>query len=76
MALDNPYNITINDHYWWWREAVTHLESQGVKYIGWANGGIAYPKGDHVDLSQGDFGNNTTVSFYPETNEVICTDMS
>ena len=68
--------VDIDEHYLYWKPAVNHLVSQGVKYIGWANEGIAYPKGEHIEVKQGDFGSNTTVSYYPETNEVICTDMS
>ena len=72
----NPHNIEIKDHYWWWSPAVDHLVSQGVKHIGWANDGIPYPKGKFREISQGDFGNCTTVTYYPDTNELICTDMS
>ena len=66
----------IKSHYLTWKTAVDHLVSQGVKYIGWANSGVPYPKGEPIRVNQGNFCSNTTVNYYPNTNEVICTDMS
>ena len=69
-------DILINSHYLSWKDAVDHLVNQGVNYIGWANSGVPYPKGQSTTIRQGDFGNNTGVYYYPESNEVICVDMS
>jgi len=69
-------DIIINDHYLTWSEAVDHLVEQGVDYIGWANDGVPYPKGNPFTIRQGDFGTNTGVYYYPESNKVICVDMS
>ena len=61
-----------------WKDAVEDLQSQGVEYIGWANGGAKATKveGDtlvsipHVPFS------NTTIYYYPLANQVMCVDMS
>ena len=67
-----------------WRDAVEDLQSQGVEYIGWANGGakankVLLENGEFehpVSVPQGDFGNNTTVFYYRSANQVLCVDMS
>jgi|TARA_R110000823_G_scaffold174032_1_gene306615 hypothetical protein len=64
--------------YYSWKEAVEDLQSKGVEYIGWANGGAKATKveGDtlvsipHVPFS------NTTIYYYPLANQVMCVDMS
>ena len=62
-----------------WKDAVEDLQSKGVEYIGWANGGAKATKieGDSlITIPQGPFGNNTSVYYYPLANQVMCVDMS
>ena len=61
-----------------WREAVKDLQSKGVEYIGWANGGAKATKveGDSLVSIPHEPFSNTTVFYYPLANQVMCVDMS
>ena len=67
-----------NKRYYNWSEAVEDLKSQGVEYIGWANGGAKATKVDGdtiIDIKHEPF-SNTSVYYYPLANQVMCVDMS
>lgn len=61
-----------------WREAIEDLQSQGVQYIGWANGGAKATKveGDEIISILHEPFSNTAVYYYPLANQVMCVDMS
>jgi len=61
-----------------WQEAVADLQSKGVEYIGWANGGAEATKvdGDTVIAIKHKPFSNTSVYYYPLANQVLCVDMS
>jgi hypothetical protein len=64
--------------YYNWSEAVEDLQSKGVEYIGWANGGAKATKVDGdtiIDIKHEPF-SNTGVYYYPLANQVMCVDMS
>ena len=64
--------------YYNWSEAVEDLQSKGVEYIGWANGGAKATKVDGdtiIDIKHEPF-SNTSVYYYPLANQVMCVDMS
>jgi hypothetical protein len=64
--------------YYNWSEAVEDLQSKGVEYIGWANGGAKATKVDGdtiIDIKHEPF-SNTAVYYYPLANQVMCVDMS
>jgi len=64
--------------YYNWLEAVEDLQSKGVEYIGWANGGAKATKVDGdtiIDIKHEPF-SNTSVYYYPLANQVMCVDMS
>jgi hypothetical protein len=64
--------------YYSWKEAVEDLQSKGVEYIGWANGGAQATKieGDSIITIPHQPFSNTSVYYYPLANQVMCVDMS
>ena len=70
--------VQYKEQYTNWSEAVKDLQSKGVKYIGWANGGAEATKveGDSIVTIPHEPFSNTSVFYYPLANEVLCVDMS
>ncbi len=64
--------------YYNWQEAVEDLQSKGVEYIGWANGGAKATKvyGDTIIDIKHRYFSNVSVYYYPLANQVLCVDMS